>query len=351
MNGRLLEYFLHVLFWGVTAWLISSSFSIQAQEIEMVDGVETLHFIRNESLRLKILACIVVAGLLSYVNLWNILRLRKEGVERWSVILVSLGLFLLAVVLYPVVEAWWTPFPAIGLPAPVRNGILLFSFATSIAYGLAKVWWLTQQQQQQLVLARKKAELQLLRNQLQPHFLFNALNNLLALVDQRQTPLLADSIERLSQLLRYVIDETPKGQVSMRREIEFIQDYVEVQLLRFAPGEVHFDLKVQGEYDQQLIEPGLFIPFVENAFKYGTEPEQETTIQCSFDLRQAEEVAFFIRNQIRLAGNAQDRMGTGIASTRRRLELIYPDRHQLQITKAEEFEVDLKIQTHDRHHR
>ena len=345
MKGRFLEYLGNAFFWLITTWLISSSFSIQAQEIEMVDGVETLHFIRNESLLLKILACIALAALLFYVNLWNMLRLRNEQSPPWRVIVFALGLLVLTTFTYSLVESWWAPFPAIVLPTTLRNGILLFYFTISIAYGLAKVWWSDQQQRQQLVLARKQAELQLLRNQLQPHFLFNALNNLLALVDQRQTPLLADSIERLSQLLRYVIDETPKGQVSVRQEIEFIQNYVEVQLLRFAPGEVDFELQVEGAFDQQRIEPGLFIPFVENAFKYGTEPEQEASISCRFDLSEAEQVIFVIRNQVRLRSKTTDRTGTGIASTRRRLELIYPERHELEVEQAPDFIVRLKIQT------
>ncbi len=347
MNSRLLEYFLNALFWGVTAWLIASSFSIQAQEFEMVDGTETVTFIRNESLQWKILACVAVAALVSYLNLWNILRLRTDQTQRKSVILLAVALLLVVITLFPILENWWAPFPAITLPATLRNGILLFYFTFFAAYGLAKVWWSTYQQQQQLVLARKQAELQLLRNQLQPHFLFNALNNLLALVNQQQSPLLADSIERLSQLLRYVIDETRAGQVSIQQEIEFIRNYVEVQLLRFDPGEVHFDLQVEGDYYQQQIEPGLFIPFVENAFKYGTEPEQESKISCHFDLNQPDAVVFSIQNQIRLQSADRERNGTGIASTRRRLELIYPGRHQLEVRQDANFIVQLNIQTHD----
>lgn len=350
MNNRLLEYTLHLLFWGVTAWLISSSFSIQAQEIEMVDGVETISFIRNESVLFKLLACVGLAAVMFYLNLWNILRLRAEQTSRKQIIGVAVALLLLATFSYSVVENWWAPFPAIPLPPTLRNSILLFYFTISIAYGLAKVWWTTHQQQQQLVLARKQAELQLLRNQLQPHFLFNALNNLLSLVEQKQSALLADSIERLSQLLRYVIDESSKGQVSIRQEIEFIQNYVEVQLLRFEPDEVKFELQIEGAHDQQLVEPGLFIPFVENAFKYGTEPEQQATIHCFFDLSEPAVVAFSIRNRIWLDNTAADRTGTGIASTRRRLALIYPEQHQLQIERDADFVVHLKIQTHDRHH-
>lgn len=352
MKNRFLEIFLNVLFWGITAWMISSSFSIKAQEIEMVDGVETLTFIRNGSLLLKILACIGLAALVFYANLWNILRLRSHQTRRGAIVACAVALFLLSVFTYPLMESWWTPLPAIQLPTSLRNGILLFYFTISIAYGLAKVWWASQQQQQKLILARKQAELQLLRNQLQPHFLFNALNNLLALVDQKQTPLLANSIERLSQLLRYVIDETPKGQVSIRQEIEFIQHYVEVQLLRFEPGEISFEMKEKGDHDQQLLEPGLFIPFVENAFKYGTEPEQHSAIRCTFDLQEPTSLVFSIDNQVRLPTSRYERDGTGIATTRRRLELIYPGQHELKVrSDNDHFSVTLKIQTHDGHHR
>lgn len=351
MNSRVFEYLLNLLFWVVTAWLISNSFSIQAQEFELVDGVETVSFIRNESLLYRILLCIGLAALLFYANLWNLLRLRQQEVSRAAVVLWGVGMLVGASLLYVLLEHWWTRFPELALPAALRMGILLFYFAVSVAYGLAKVWWITNKQQQELVLARKQAELQLLRNQLQPHFLFNALNNLLALVDQRQSPLLADSIERLSQLLRYVIDETRKGQVGLRQEIDFIRNYAEVQLLRFEPGEVSFNLTVGGAHDEQQLEPGLFIPFVENAFKYGTEPEQQSTIYCSFDLTQAGVVFFSISNQVRMEAAASARKGTGIESTQRRLALLYPNRHQLKVQRGTEFVVELKISTHDSHHR
>ena len=190
---------------------------------------------------------------------------------------------------------------------------------------------------------KKQAELTLLRNQLQPHFLFNALNNLLSLVNPSENPKLANSFDRLSQLLRYVIEETSTDKVSIAKEIEFLKNYIQLQILRFNEGEVDIEFEVIGPYDSQQVEPGLFIVFLENAFKYGTEPEKTAKIQILFELSDPYSIQFQIKNKV-LMRNING-VGTGIEATRKRLGLIYPEAHQLSIANAEEFLVKLIIKT------
>jgi LytS/YehU family sensor histidine kinase len=113
--------------------------------------------------------------------------------------------------------------------------------------------------------------------------------------------------------------------------------------LRFEEGETSVQFNVKGKYDKQKIEPGLFIPFVENAFKYGTEPENSTKIDIEFDLSRADSVQFEIKNKKIMTGT--NGIGTGIETTKKRLELIYPDKHELKITNADDFIVHLTIYT------
>ncbi len=230
-----------------------------------------------------------------------------------------------------------------SLPIAVSLGIFTFYFSVSIAYSITKLLLLNHEIEQQLQLDKKQTELTLLRNQLQPHFLFNVLNNLLAMVKPGENPKLVNSFEKLSQLSRYVIEETQLEKVSLGKEITFLENYIELQNLRFNENEAVVNLKIEGDFIDQKIEPGLFITFVENAFKYGTEPEQTSVIDIYFDLKTQNKITFEMKNKVmmfNLTGNK-----TGIENTRKRLQLIYPNKHKLQVEHNENFNVLLTIQT------
>lgn len=333
----------HVAFWMLTASLIVSGFSIQAQEVELVDGVETVKIIRSESLVIKLSLAILLSALMFYLNLWNISRLsRRTG--RLVVSATALGLLIGCFVTYFILESIGMPGQMLPLPRGLLVGVISFYFAISLAYGLARVWVASERRSQALALAKKQSELTMLRNQLQPHFLFNALNNLLSLVDRHQSPLLADSIEKLSSLLRYVVNEGAST-VTVNQELSFIRNYAALQLLRFEKDEVDLQIRVHGEFGGQKIEPGLFIPFVENAFKYGAEPENHSAIRIDIDVREASRVLFEIENPLFPALRSQNGIGTGIDSVRARLRLIYPERHTLKILQNDTFRVSLELIT------
>jgi LytS/YehU family sensor histidine kinase len=212
-----------------------------------------------------------------------------------------------------------------------------------VAYALAKNSMFYHQRHQQLIIDKKQAELTLLRNQLQPHFLFNALNNLLSMVNRSENPKLVSSIDKLSNLLRFVIDDNKKEKIPISKEIEFLKNYIDLQMLRFEEDEVQVQFKVVGENGNQAIEPGLLIPFVENAFKYGTEPERVSNIDVLFDLSKADLIQFEVKNKIMMPNTSG--AGTGINATKKRLEIIYPDQHELRISNGDDFIVRLNIHT------
>ena len=338
------EFIANLIFWLATGWLITNSFSIVGQEVEIENGVETVRTIVSERIIYQLMTLLAISLLVFYGNLFNLHRLNKPEGKR-GIIVLSLAILVSGITVYILLERTFFGIERLHLTLSVVIGITLFYFTISSLYALVKVLVLSDQKRKSLMLANKQAELALLRNQLQPHFLFNALNNLLSLVDQEKSPQLSSSFEKLSKLLRYVTEEIKSEKVSVRSEIEFIRSYCDLQLLRFEEDEVSLKFSVLGDHKEQLIEPGLFIPFVENAFKYGTEPEANSAIEMIFDLRNQDKIEFQIRNKIINAFGSNSSTGMGISSTRERLELVYHQKHELEIVEDEWFEVELKIET------
>lgn len=342
MKKNWIEALIHIIFWVSTAWLVASGFSVMTHDIELVNDVETVRIVRNAVLIYQILFCVVVSIIAFYLNSWLILKWNRTGTGRspvWYSALVFTGVLMVTYVVTKVRFISNAP----PIPRELAFGIVVFYFALSVAYSLTKLLIYNNQRQQELLMDKKQAELTLLRKQLQPHFLFNAINNLLSLVNPSENPRLVDSFDRLSQLLRYVIEESGTDKVSVVKEIEFLKNYIQLQLLRFNEDEVEIDFKVNGSYDSLQVEPGLFIVFVENAFKYGTEPEKRAKIEITFDLSKRNSIRFQIKNKVLM--RARNGVGTGIEASRKRLDLIYPDAYQLSISHAEDFIVELTLTT------
>lgn len=344
MSTKSWEVTINVLFWLVTGWLICTSFSIESHEIEIINNRDIVRIVRNQTLIYKLLGIIGVSMIMFYIHRFNIYR----NLDRSSFLKIffqSLGILSISIVTFRFSEFIINPTHQVFLPPAIYLGIFIFYFVISTCYGVIQVLMRSNQQKQQLTLAKKQAELNLLRNQLQPHFLFNALNNLLSMVDQQQSPRLSRAFDQLSQLLRYAIEQSKSQRVSVQSEIEFIRNYAAMQKLRFEEDEIDFKFNILGDYTQQQIEPGLFIPFVENAFKYGTSPEEHSIIEIHMDLSEPHLIIFSVRNEIHNDQQKTHQAGTGIKVSRERLNLIYPDKHRLEIFENKDFIIKLQIDT------
>lgn len=177
-------------------------------------------------------------------------------------------------------------------------------------------------QQEQL-----RAELERLKAQIHPHFLFNTLNSLFALALQQNADATAEGIQRLSALLRFMLASAPDEQIEIHQEWAYIEHYAALQQLRMANTQ-NFSLDLRNELSDSssLVAPLLFMPLVENAFKYGTHPRLPATIvirlwQDKSSLHFSVENAIFRENQ--------DGFGLGLANLRQRLDLLYPNQHRL----------------------
>lgn len=337
MRKNLIEIIFNIVFWAATAWLIISSYSISFYEVQVENGVETTNIIRDAKMIFELSVYITISALLFYTNVFIFYKNQSNSVKLFTR---TAGLLIFFMFI------WFLGWASNNkVPPSISLGIILFYYSISTTYGFSKNWLKLEAQKKELVIEKNQYQLTILRNQLQPHFLFNALNNLLSMVDQENSPMLAESIEKLSSLLRYVVEENTADKVQVKKEIEFLNNYSELQLLRFEKDEIEFDFKVKGNYDTQLIEPGIFVSFIENAFKYGTEPEKQCRIQIIFDVTTSGIVKFYVKNKIHHEALSINNPSTGIDSVRKRLELVYPGKHNLNIGKNEFFVVELEIET------
>ena len=191
-----------------------------------------------------------------------------------------------------------------------------------------------------------EAELKLLRGQINPHFLFNTLNNLYALsLDKSdKTP---DLILRLADLMRYMLYECRDSYVLIDKEIHFLKNYLELEKIRIGET-ANVELKVMGSTGLQQIAPLLFIPFIENAFKHGTNRQaNHSFIKILFDLEKQGAIRFVIENTKEEKETFVDKKysGIGIENVKKRLTLLYPEKHSLKITDNKNiFKVELILE-------
>lgn len=175
-----------------------------------------------------------------------------------------------------------------------------------------------------------RTELSFLRSQVNPHFMFNVLNNLVSLA-RKKSDLLEPSLIKFASLLRYMIYETGEEKKYLENEIEYLQNYIDLQQQRFGAS-----IQVQASFQKDnlgyLIEPMLLIPFVENAFKHSVTGTQDATIEISLSVV-AGTLYFIVRNRFQEPGTGFKDAGSGIGlqNVKRRLELLYQQKHQLDI--------------------
>jgi len=191
-----------------------------------------------------------------------------------------------------------------------------------------------------------KTALLLLKAQLNPHFLFNSLNNIDILIEE--TPKIASEyLKKLSDILRYVLYDTKEDETELGKEIDQIRSYVELQKIR-TDNPYFVQFKITGELQKQKIAPMIFLPFVENAFKHCNNKSIENAIVIEFELS-ANSIKMVCRNyyepkQLEVLKNE----GLGIETIKQRLNLLYPEHHKLFIDQEERwFNVILSIKLKD----
>ncbi|GAA4348019.1 histidine kinase [Hymenobacter saemangeumensis] len=230
-------------------------------------------------------------------------------------------------------------------PKSILTTLLVLGISTAIA--VVQHWQQDARTRQELEQQRVGAELATLKAQINPHFFFNTLNNIYSLTLSDGEKARA-AIHRLSRMMRYVLYDTTSGSTCLGQEADFIRDYIDLMQLRLTDRvRIVFD-RPEPLHDAPIA-PMLLLPFIENAFKHGVAATAHSHICIALRQPQASIVELEVRNS-RLPAPGADLAGSngiGLANTRRRLDLLYPGRYQLQVderTPENEFRVHLTIQ-------
>jgi len=226
--------------------------------------------------------------------------------------------------------------------ATLKYTVIMGIYAMLIRFSID--WFEAQKYKDELVKERQASEIALLRSQINPHFLFNTLNNIYSLVYNKSDEA-PEAVMKLSSLMRYMLYESDADFVSVGKEVEYLNSFIELQQLRLAQKSF-VEIKVLGSMENRTIAPMLLIPFVENAFKHG-EKNHEPGIVISLVL-EPERIQFSVENFLKSKNqfSADDSGGFGLQNIKRRLGLLYPDKHDLNIIISDStYKVQLTIQT------
>jgi len=256
------------------------------------------------------------------------LFLYSEGLFLWRQVGIAVGIY--------------TPFPAgsqeVSPQMEYSTGAIFFFGIIRHIYNHIKL----KQATQQLRIEKQQAELNYLKSQTNPHFLFNTLNNIYSL-SRDKSDAAPESILRLSKILRYMLYEAGGPYIAIEQELKIIGDYISLEKLRYDDS-----LRINFNYDvedmNQALPPLLLMPLVENAFKHGVSETRDrpfVDIHLSIARRQ---LTFLVRNSMEeIAGNGNVKENIGLSNLRRQLELLYTDYQVLLEQRVSEFSATLKI--------
>ena len=259
---------------------------------------------------------------------------RKRGIGPYLLSVVML--ILTFVILQGLLKNWRLPDYADNMRLHTSKSFFYILFITAISTGYGLVTHLVGEEKVRQDKQREhlQSELSFLRSQISPHFIFNILNSIVYLIRTKSEKAEPVTLQ-LSELLRYMLYESEDAQIPLEKELDYLTNYVELQRIRFEE-DVDINLQVQGRAGGQIIEPMLMIPFVENAFKHGVGLVEQPVIdiQLRFD---TQELDFTVRNRIAPESPAgkDSSSGIGLRNVRRRLELLYPNAHQLDIRQTD----------------
>ena len=267
------------------------------------------------------------------------------------------GIFIL-VLLMQYFGAWLVAFNAThagpGRKMPGTGSIIVYNVNNillnypvvvgfAVIIKMMKQGWLKQQETLLVAEEKAKAELQLLKSQIHPHFLFNTLNNVyfLTLTASQKAP---EMLEKLTDMLRYILNECNRSFVPLEKEIKMIEDYMGLEKIRYG-DRLKMNIDIKWEYKNKMISPLLLIPLVENSFKHGASKMlQHPSVDLSITIEG--QYLFFLLSNSRPKETIlpQHNVHIGLNNVKKRLQLLYPAAHELNIINGiDNYEVFMKI--------
>ena len=224
------------------------------------------------------------------------------------------------------------------------TALMVIGISTSVA--AVQKWQHDAELRQKLERAKTESELSFLKAQINPHFFFNTLNNIYALtvIDVEAA---REALHKLSRMMRYVLYDSQQGTVQLSQEIDFAQDYIKLMQLRLT-DKVKVQLTPPSPMTDVPIAPMLFLPFIENAFKHGVSATQPSHIEIVIR-QEGAKIHVEVRNTLfpeKKSVSLEESNGIGLVNTRRRLDLLYPGRYELDVREdrqENEYKVHLEL--------
>ncbi len=340
----------HLLFW-LFYWAINCylDYNWFLENIPGWKTSDTLVRVGVGSL-LYILPLIILAYFLVFVSFNHIIRHKKNYLTNTLLIVIPyatailLCILIMRLIVFPYVyKGAFHPSSLLIEPRRFLSILIEAAFPAALIMSVRYVDTQLEAKARENELIREKlsTELQLLKNQLNPHFLFNTLNNIYSLT-RKKSDLAPDAVLRLSELLSFMLYESGDRFVPLSREIRFLEDYIELQKIRFTDRlSIRFEKNIDDP--NQQVTPLLLLPLVENAFKHGAaEIQSDSFIEMKLDVADGI-LHFCIRNNAEQQKPTQPVPKIGLSNTRRQLELIYKDYEIETGFTADVYTVDLKI--------
>jgi sensor histidine kinase YesM len=331
----------HVLFW---IYMLNQSFF--PVYINKIDTKYLQDYIYLKDIFITTLLNIFVFYAVYFV-IPNVLRFSRKWYVFPFIIILA---FVLSAIRLPIEIAYWKyliKMPATELQfqyewfwATLKITVIISIYAMLIRFSID--WFDAQKYKDELIKERQAGEIALLRSQVNPHFLFNTLNNIYSLVYNKSDEA-PEAVMKLSSIMRYMLYDSNTDVVPVIKEVEYLNSFIELQQLRITQ-KGFVEIKVFGSMENRSIAPMLLIPFVENAFKHG-DKNQEPGIIIHLNL-ETEKLVFTVENYIKRNPTvlSEESGGFGLQNIKRRLGLLYPDKHELKINLTDEkYKVELTI--------
>jgi sensor histidine kinase YesM len=358
----------HLLFWIVwclyfavtflvpTYWVPAWNFKGPMPQIEKYGvGISILRILMN-CILMTVVHMALVYGILYYF-LPGYLSKNRNRIS----ITALLGLFIIVIACFNYLNflltfsistrmGFFPKMPDMNYIIPIWIRQIVFNYPTVVGFAVAikllKRWYLKQKETQQLIREKINAELQLLKAQVHPHFLFNTLNNIYSFIlnGSDKAP---EMIKKLSSLLHYILNDCNRQLVPLDKELSMIQDYIALEQIRYG-DRLNLSLHIEGMVKDKMISPLLLIPFIENSFKHGTS-RMLTHPWVRLDIHiEKNSLEFKLTNnkpQHNIESSGKN--GIGLKNVKQRLQLLYPEAHSLNIVENEmSYDVFMRVVLH-----
>jgi hypothetical protein len=343
MIRKALIFFAHALF-----WLLPILF-YELQEQDMVLGI----FKKSEfGFFYPMYYGAGLNILLFYVSVYYLMPLFRKRFGMFQAVLASFALYVIISSFEVVVDYFVVHNEGLIKDLSLSDYVLanfILNFMVmpiAIGYFFLETWLATDKTRRLLREENLRMELEFLKSQINPHFLFNTLNNLYSSARKHEDIPTAQGISQLSGMMRYMIYDSNVEYILLSREVVYLKNYIQLQKMRFSesdPIDIRFD--VNGDANQCAVAPMLLIPFVENAFKHGISFKDDSFIHIELNVLPGH-FTFKVENSIFKKTNEQEEGGIGLKNVKRRLDLLYAEKHELKIqTKKNVYSVVINLKT------